>query len=330
MAKNELLPFANGEDANILNTSQWEALTDIVENGFQSGIARSEQVNRVLAQGAIASYVLGQLIVDELSQDATLDKDTLYQRLVKALQENAKDACLPLAGGTMTGDIAITNGKNIKNTVDTGWTRLLGGTALETGGRIQMAGKCCSGYEGQVWIVPNNGTSAPALKLLSDGSATWNGKNLVRSVNGSTANADGSVTVGVANTNLTYATKLNQQVTCSVDENIRTLTITGLTVGKVAYLTMNLVSFASTSNSMWVFYPAFMSGVCNHTVSADGSSWGGNSFSFYPSGANATNPKMQYSCLPFIPTSTTVVIKVKESCMHSSLKNITVKYIVYQ
>lgn len=110
MAKNELLPFANGEDANVLPTNQWEALTDILENGFQSGIARSEQVNRVLAQGAVASYVLGQLIVDQLNKDATLDKDTLYQNIVKALQENAKDACLPLIGGMVNGNVTIQHG----------------------------------------------------------------------------------------------------------------------------------------------------------------------------------------------------------------------------
>lgn len=117
MAKNELLPFADGEDANVLPTNQWEALTDILENGFQSGIARSEQVNRVLAQGAVASYVLGQLIVDQLNKDATLNKDTLYQNLVSALQENAKDACLPLSGGNVTGNLTV-QGKNVLRSVN--------------------------------------------------------------------------------------------------------------------------------------------------------------------------------------------------------------------
>lgn len=87
MATNELLPFANGEDANVLPTAQWQALTDILENGFQSGIARSEQVNRVLSQGAIASYVLGQLVVDQLDLDANLNPTTLYQNVVLALQQ---------------------------------------------------------------------------------------------------------------------------------------------------------------------------------------------------------------------------------------------------
>lgn len=87
MATNELLPFANGEDANVLPTAQWQALTDILENGFQSGIARSEQVNRVLSQGAVASYVLGQLVVDQLDSDANLNPTTLYQNVALALQQ---------------------------------------------------------------------------------------------------------------------------------------------------------------------------------------------------------------------------------------------------
>lgn len=117
MAKNELLPFADGEDANVLPTNQWEALTDILENGFQSGIARSEQVNRVLSQGAVASYVLGQLIVDQLNKDATLDKSALYQNLILALQENAKDACLPLSGGNVTGNLSVQS-KNVVRSVN--------------------------------------------------------------------------------------------------------------------------------------------------------------------------------------------------------------------
>lgn len=87
MATNELLPFANGEDANVLPIAQWQALTDILENGFQSGIARSEQVNRVLSQGAVASYVLGQLVVDQLDSDANLNPTTLYQNVALALQQ---------------------------------------------------------------------------------------------------------------------------------------------------------------------------------------------------------------------------------------------------
>lgn len=261
MAKNELLPFASGEDANVLPTAQWEALTDILQNGFQSGVAKSEQVNRVLAQGAVASYVLGQMIVDKLSKDATLDKDTLYQNLLKALQENAKDACLPLAGGKMTGRISTTVNESISlsvssgncyvakaertdtgkrvmfgvgmggsargiydNTTDkwlvkfdednilktkdevvltdaggtlkgnilfannsfllnennTGWSRLCGGAEFSSGARIQLAGKDCSGYEGQAWIVARDPdeNKENILRILPNGGFTLGGKDV--------------------------------------------------------------------------------------------------------------------------------------------------------
>ena len=187
MAKNELLPFADGEDANVLPTNQWEALTDILENGFQSGIARSEQVNRVLAQGAVASYVLGQLIVDRLNKDATLDKDTLYQNLISALQENSKDACLPLSGGTMQETIDFAVADIIERTVDDSYVAVRGGTGYSNGASLILYGKDSSGNEGVFRIIANNGSTAYNLYGYSNGNLTWGGKK-VEVVNSNSAN----------------------------------------------------------------------------------------------------------------------------------------------
>lgn len=194
MAKNELLPFADGEDANVLPTNQWEALTDILENGFQSGIAKSEQVNRVLAQGAVASYVLGQLIVDQLNKDATLDKDTLYQNIVQALQENAKDACLPLSGGTVTGNVYF--GSSISQTKDSAIFDITGGTAYNKGAYLSLSGKDSS-RGGRFDLVAHNGTNYKNLVGTASGALTWGGTNIVRSVNGASANTNGEVTISV-------------------------------------------------------------------------------------------------------------------------------------
>lgn len=206
MAKNELLPFANGEDANVLPTNQWEALTDILENGFQSGIARSEQVNRVLAQGAVASYVLGQLIVDQLNKDAKLDKDTLYQNLILALQENAKDVCLPLSGGTMTGSIGLAGGKAVYGTDTSSFVELKSGQNSTDGGRVTVIGK---GHEsaGQVWVTAHDGTNSSTLIASPSGGLKWANKNVVRSVNGTTADASGNVTISVPATPKAYVTE---------------------------------------------------------------------------------------------------------------------------
>lgn len=180
MAKNELLPFAGGEDANVLPTNQWEALTDILENGFQSGIARSEQVNRVLAQGAVASYVLGQLIVDQLNKDATLDKDTLYQNLVSALQENAKDACLPLSGGTMTGDIKVSGNRAIKQTTTSSSFQLYGGTSADYGSVLGVYGVDHSERPGWIFGLAKSGTDGSTFIGKPDGTLTWRGKEVER------------------------------------------------------------------------------------------------------------------------------------------------------
>ena len=178
MAKNELLPFASGEDANVLPTNQWEALTDIIQNGFQSGIAKSEQVNRVLAQGAVASYVLGQLIVDELGKDATLDKDTLYQNLLKALQENAKDACLPINGsGAMTGYLGTYNGM-FKMLDNAGYMKLIAGD----GAYLNMYGTEHPDYAGWASLTGKSadGSTNYSLQVSNDGRCLFKGKEVER------------------------------------------------------------------------------------------------------------------------------------------------------
>ena len=186
MAKNELLPFANGADANVLPTNQWEALTDIIQNGFQSGVAKSEQVNRVLAQGAVASYVLGQLIVDELGKDATLDKDTLYQNLLKALQENAKDACVPLSGGEMTGYLKFSHGDRarLQSSVDNSAVNVLGGSGWSLGARGEFYGKANESYPGWVRFVSTDGTNSSDLVMKPDGTFRWKSTDVLTKSNG--------------------------------------------------------------------------------------------------------------------------------------------------
>lgn len=102
MATNKLIPFANGIGANVISFERWLELTTTLNNGFSSGIASSEQFNRLLAQGASAGYVIGKIIVDGLNVDADpLDADALAANFKQALD------FLPIAGGTMQGTIAF-------------------------------------------------------------------------------------------------------------------------------------------------------------------------------------------------------------------------------
>ena len=77
MATNQLLRFANGNLPNIIDFDEWQNQPE-VSKGFVSGIAKSANINRVLAQGALASWIVGQLIVEQLSKDVTLDSETIF------------------------------------------------------------------------------------------------------------------------------------------------------------------------------------------------------------------------------------------------------------
>jgi hypothetical protein len=73
---NDFLPFAVGSSANVLSQSAYAALTSILQNGFQSGIAQSVQLNKVWRQSSIMSAVLAQFISDRTGQNAVDDGTT--------------------------------------------------------------------------------------------------------------------------------------------------------------------------------------------------------------------------------------------------------------
>ena len=97
MATNQLLPFAAGENPNVVDFETWNGLPER-NTGFKAGIARSGWANYIFKQGGLAGYILGQLIVDQLNQDATLDPDTLYTNwksaIAKFIPENVADGSI--------------------------------------------------------------------------------------------------------------------------------------------------------------------------------------------------------------------------------------------
>ena len=91
MATNQLLRFAHGTLPNIISYAEWQGLPE-VNKGFVSGIAKSANMNRVFAQGALASYVMGQAIVTLLDKDATLESDTFYEDFMSAVAKYVPSA----------------------------------------------------------------------------------------------------------------------------------------------------------------------------------------------------------------------------------------------
>ena len=99
MGTNQLLPFANGDTPNVLPYDDWNSLPARL-TGFQSGIASSQQFNRILAQGGAAGYVLGQLVADYAGSDATIDAASLYAAYKTALANYVPNA---VADGAISG-----------------------------------------------------------------------------------------------------------------------------------------------------------------------------------------------------------------------------------
>lgn len=116
MATNKLLPFANGDEVNVLDFSQWEALP-ARKTGFQSGIAKSAEFNYILAQGGTAGYIWGQFAVDYAGVDATLKAPELYASVKTAIAAFVPQAVADnaisgskLTDGTVTGAKLEANG----------------------------------------------------------------------------------------------------------------------------------------------------------------------------------------------------------------------------
>ena len=73
-AQNDFVPFATGAGANTLTPSAFRALTAIVGQGVQAGVARSDVANTVWRQASFVSAMIGEFIKDA-GYDALDDGD---------------------------------------------------------------------------------------------------------------------------------------------------------------------------------------------------------------------------------------------------------------
>jgi len=77
MATNDFKSFSGGGSANVLTQGQYLALAaSLIANGFQTGLAPSNQFNKVWRQASMASSVLGDLIGGITGQNAVDDGTT--------------------------------------------------------------------------------------------------------------------------------------------------------------------------------------------------------------------------------------------------------------
>lgn len=113
MATNDFLPFATGGSANVLTQAQWVAYTSLL-NGFQSGVAQSNAVNKAIRQSSIMAAVLGQFIANTTGQNATDDGTTatLLANLIAAVKASSntvvgtmRNAKMAIAAASVTATL---------------------------------------------------------------------------------------------------------------------------------------------------------------------------------------------------------------------------------
>ncbi len=84
---NQILPFATGVGANVVDYATWSAETTR-QSGFQSGIAPSDLFNTTWRQSSFVASMIGEFIADALATDVLDDGNisTLESQFIAALQ----------------------------------------------------------------------------------------------------------------------------------------------------------------------------------------------------------------------------------------------------
>lgn len=167
MPTNYLTTFANGGSANLPNESTWQGLTER-STGFQTGLAKSSYFNRLFAQGAVGSYVIGRMVVNYANEDADLSGNDLYTNYLTALRTYIGNYYMPLAGG------AVTNGNWAYRTIDSGYLRISGGSSASLGGNVVFRGEAASNNAGGVELMANDGVNSIAIKINANGDVEYN------------------------------------------------------------------------------------------------------------------------------------------------------------
>lgn len=111
MAKNEFLPFGTAANANVLPNADYLALPER-SSGFNSGVAKSEQLNTVWRQASVIASVVAQFIADNSGQDVLDDGNvtTLKNSLEQALSAQATGRLLNVRTFTSSGTYTPTPG----------------------------------------------------------------------------------------------------------------------------------------------------------------------------------------------------------------------------
>ncbi|MFZ5936575.1 hypothetical protein ACOKS3_17310 [Pseudomonas sp. HS6-2] len=109
MATNDFLSFAGGSGANVLTQAAYVALSSTRSNGFTSGTANSQQLNKVWRQSSVIAASVAQAISDLTGQDAVDDGTTAtLTAMFKSAIRGAKSIQRFTASGSFTVPVGVT------------------------------------------------------------------------------------------------------------------------------------------------------------------------------------------------------------------------------
>jgi len=148
---NDFQPFANGGAANVVSQATYVSLlAGALANGFQSGTAASNQLNKVWRQSSIMSAVLAQYISDLTGADSIDDGTTatLLANLKIAAQKSA-DTWL---GGGFKKPVRVATTANIAN-LATGAPNTLDGVTLAANDRVLVKDQTTASQNGLYYVV---------------------------------------------------------------------------------------------------------------------------------------------------------------------------------
>ena len=156
------------------------------------------------ASGALASAQAAAKSASDAAASAAAASATSEQIVNQSLTaHNASGSAhsdlfnkkLDLSGGTMSGPIYTSSDKAVYRTGNNGQLTICGAELYDNGSSVSLYGKSHAVNAGNVVVAARKDGMAQYLYLKPDGSATWCGKNLVRSVDGVAADTAGNVSL---------------------------------------------------------------------------------------------------------------------------------------
>lgn len=173
MATNDFKAFATGVSANVLSQSAYVALSSLISNGFQSGTADSEQLNKVWRQSSVMAQLLGDFIVSRTGQDALDDGNlttllTNFVLAVSSVSTSVSGSILNLKGNS-AGAVKTASWTVDEITVETN----LGGSVYKGSGLTLSFNGATTGANGMDTGATPTSSSLYIYAIYNPSSNTW-------------------------------------------------------------------------------------------------------------------------------------------------------------